>query len=84
MHLNDDSDKSTIFDYSSINDSENSKNCESTPSSNVQGNEAEICESGLKCKFVSKIDITLPRWVLIENEISLLWKGYHQFVTRKM
>ena len=59
MHLNDDSDKSTIFDYSSINDSENSKNCESTP--NVQGNEAEICESGLKCKFVSKIDITLPR-----------------------
>ena len=61
MHLNDDSDKSTIFDYSSINDSENSKSCESTPSSNVQGNEAEICESGLKCKFVSKIDITLPR-----------------------
>ena len=61
IHLNDDSDTSTIFVDSSINDSENSKNCETTPSLNVQGNELEICDSQLKGKFVSKIDITLSR-----------------------
>ena len=46
--MNDDSDTNTIFDDSSINDAENSKSCETTPSSNVQGNEAEICDSGVK------------------------------------
>ena len=61
IHLNDDSDTSTIFVDSSINDSENSKNCETTRSLNVQGNEPEICDSRLKGKFVSKIDITLSR-----------------------
>ena len=61
IHLNDDSDTNTIFDDSSINDAENSKSCETTPSSNVQGNEAEICDSGLKGKLVSKIVINLSR-----------------------
>ena len=61
IHLNDDSDTNTIFEDSSINDSENSKSCETTPSSNVQVNEAEICDSGLKDKFVSKIVINLSR-----------------------
>ena len=61
IHLNDDSDTNTIFEDSSINDSENSKSCETTPSSNVQGNEAEICEGRLKDKFVSKIVINLSR-----------------------
>ena len=42
VHLNDVSDTNTIFDDSSINDSENSKSCETTPSSNVQSSKTEI------------------------------------------
>ena len=73
-HLNDVSDANTLFDDSSISDSENSKCCEGTPSSNVQGNEAEMCDSRLKGKFVSKSVINLPKRDLTETEISLLSK----------
>ena len=44
IHLNDVSDTNTIFDDCSISDSENFKSCEGTPSSNAQGNEAEMCD----------------------------------------
>ena len=64
-----------MFDDSSISDSENSKNCEGTPFSNVQGNEAEMCDGRLKGKFVSKNVINLSKRNLSENEISLLSKG---------
>ena len=38
IHLNDCSNTNTIFDDFSINESENSKSCETIPSSNMQGN----------------------------------------------
>ena len=52
IHLDDVSDTNTIFDDSSISDSENSKSHEGTPFSNVQGNKAEMCDDRLKGKFV--------------------------------
>ena len=64
-----------MFDDSSISDSENSKSCEGTPLSNVQDNEEEICDGGLKGKFVSENVINLSKRDLSENEISLLSKG---------
>ena len=73
--MNDVSDTNTIFDDCSISDSENFKSCEGTPSSNVQGNEAEMCDGWLKVKFVSKNVINLSKWNLTENEIALLSKG---------
>ena len=73
--MNDVSDTKTMFDDSSISDSENSKSCEGTPLSNVQGNEAETCDGQLKCKSVSENVINLSKWDLSENEISLLSKG---------
>ena len=39
-----------ILDHSSISDSKNSKRCETTPSSSVQGNEAEISDGLSFCK----------------------------------
>ena len=72
IHLNDVSDANTSFDDSSISDSENSKSCEGTPFSNVQGNEAEMCDGRLKGKFVSKNVINLCKGNLSENETSLL------------
>lgn len=69
IHSDDDSDTNTLIDDSSVTDSENSQNCETTPSSSVQGNEAE-----LKGKFVSKNVIDLSKQNLTENEISLLLK----------
>ena len=75
IHLNDVSDTHTTFDDSSISDSENSENCETKPSSNVQGNEAGMCDGRLKGKFVSKNVINLSKRNLTENEISLLSKG---------
>ena len=75
VHLNDVSDTKTMFDDSSISDSENSKNCEGTPFSNVQGNEVEMCDGRLKGKFVSTNVINLSKRNLSENEISLLSKG---------
>ena len=75
VHLNDVSDTKTMFDDSSISDSENSKICEGTPLSNVQDNEEEICDGGLKGKFVSENVINLSKRDLSENEISLLSKG---------
>ena len=44
IHLNDVFDTNTTFDDSSISDSEN---CETKPSSNVQSNEAEMCDGRL-------------------------------------
>ena len=73
--MNDVSDTKTMFDDSRISDSENSKNCEGTPFSNVQDNETEMCEGRLKGKFVSKNVINLSKRNLSENEISLLSKG---------
>ena len=64
-----------MFDDSSISDSENSKCCEGTPFSNMQGNEAETCDGRLKGKFVSENVINLSKRDLSENEISLLSKG---------
>ena len=75
--MNDVSDTNTIFDDSSISDSENYKRCEGTPSSNVQGNGAEICDCRLKVKFVSKNVINLAKRNLTENEISFLSKGFN-------
>ena len=75
IHLNDVSDANTTFNDSSISDSENSKSSEGTPSSNVQGNEAEMCDGRLKGEFVSKNVINLSKRNLSENEISLLSKG---------
>ena len=75
VHLNDVFDTKTMLDDSSISDSQNSKNCEGTPFSNVQGNEAEMCDGRLKGKFVSKNVINLSKRNLSENEISLLSKG---------
>ena len=69
-----------MFDNSSLTDSKNSKRCESTPSSNVQGNESEMCNGPLKGKFVSKNVINLSRQSLSENEISLLSKDLN-FIT---
>ena len=80
IHLNDVSDTNTMFDNSSLTDSKNSKRCESTPSSNVQGNESEMCNGPLKGKFVSKNVINLSRQSLSENEISLLSKDLN-FIT---
>ena len=73
--MNNVSDTNIIFDDSSISDSENSKSCEGTPSSNVQGDEADMCDGRLKGKFVSKNVINLSKRNLSENEISLLSKG---------
>ena len=64
-----------MFDDSSISDSENSKSCESTPFSNVQGNEAEMCDGQLKGKILIENVINLSKRDLSENEISLLSKG---------
>ena len=74
IHSDDDSDTNTLFDDSSVTDSENSQNCETTPSSSVQGNEAELGDDRLKGKFVSKNVIDLSKQNLTENEISLLLK----------
>ena len=82
VHLNDVSDTNTIFDDSSINDSENSKSCEGTPFTDVQGNEAEMCDGRLKVKFISKNVINLSKRNLSENEISLLSKGLNFILTR--
>ena len=57
-------------------DSENSKSCEGTPFSNVQGNEAEMCDGRLKGTFVSQNVINLSKWRLNENEISFSSKGF--------
>ena len=51
--------------------------CEGTPFSIAQGNEAEMCDSRLKGKFVSKNVIDLSKRNLSENEISLLTKGFN-------
>ena len=75
IHLNDDSDTNTKFDDSRISDSKNLENCETKPSSNVQGNEAEMCERRLKGKSVSKNVINFSKRNLTENEIYLLSKG---------
>ena len=75
IHLNDISDTNTIFDDSSIGISENSKRCEDTPLSNVQDNEAKMCDDQFKGKFVCKNVINLPKQNLTENDISLLSKG---------
>ena len=64
-----------MFDGSSISDSENSKSREAAPLSNVQGNEAEMCDGRLKGKFVGENVINLSKRDLSENEISLLSKG---------
>ena len=72
IHSNNVSDANTMFDDSSISDSENSKSCEGTPFSNVQGNEAEMCDGRLKGKFVRKNVINLCKGNLSENETSLL------------
>ena len=69
--MNDVSDANTIFDDSSISDSENSKSCEGTPFSNVHGNKVEMCDGWLKGIFVSKNVINLSKQNLSENEISL-------------
>ena len=79
IHLNDVSDTKTKFDDSSTSDSENSKSYEGTPSSNVQCNEAKMCDGRLKGKFVSMNVINLSKRNLSENEISLLSKG-HNFI----
>ena len=73
--MKDVSDTNTKFDDSSISDPENSENCETKPSSNVQSNEAEMCNDRLKGKLVSKSVINLSKRNLTENEISLLSKG---------
>ena len=75
IHLNHVSDTKTMFDGSSISDSENSKSREAAPLSNVQGNEAEMCDGRLKGKFVGENVINLSKRDLSENEISLLSKG---------
>ena len=67
IHLTDVSDANTIFDDSSISDSENSKSCEGAPSSNAQGDEADMCDGRLKGKFVSKHVINLSKRKLSEN-----------------
>ena len=61
IHLNDVSDTNTTFDDSSISDSENSENCETKPSSDVKGNEVEMCDGLLKGKFVNKNVISLSK-----------------------
>ena len=73
--MKDVSDTNTKFDDSSISDPENSENCETKPSSNVQSNEAEMCNDRLKGKLVSKSVINLSKRNLTENEISLLSRG---------
>ena len=55
------SDTNTIFDDSSISDSENSKSCEGTPFSNVQLNKAEMGGGLLKGKFLSNNIINLSK-----------------------
>ena len=77
MHLNDVCDTNTIFDDSGICDSKSSKSCKTTPLSNIQGNEAEMCGSHLKSKFVSNNVINLSMQNLTECDISLLSKGLH-------
>ena len=72
--MNDGSDTNTIFDGPSINDSENSKSCEAAPSSDVHGNEVEMCNGRLKCNFIIKKVINLSMRNITENEISLLSK----------
>ena len=84
IHLNDVSDTKTMFDDSSISDSENSKSCESTLFSNVQGNEAEMCDGLLKGKFVIENVINLSERDLSENEISLLSKHLNFIPTCNM
>ena len=61
IDLNNVSDTNIIFDDSSISDSENSKSCEGTPFSNVQDNEAEIRDGGLKGESVKKNVINLSQ-----------------------
>ena len=61
IHLNDISDTKTFFYFFNTRDSENSKSCEGTPFSNVQGNEAEMCDSRLKGTFVSQNVINLSK-----------------------
>ena len=50
-----------MFDDFSTSNSENSKSCEGTPFSNVQGNEAEMCDGRLKGTFVSQNVINLSK-----------------------
>ena len=57
----------SIFDDSSISDSENSKSCATIPSSNVHGNKAKICDDRLKGKFASENVINLSKRNLTEN-----------------
>ena len=61
IDLNNVSDTNIIFNDSSISDSENSKSCEGTPFSNVQDNEAEIRDGGLKGESVKKNVINLSQ-----------------------
>ena len=50
-----------MFDDFSTSDSENSKSCDGTPFSNVQGNEAEMCDGRLKGTFVRQNVINLSK-----------------------
>ena len=66
--MNDVSDTNTIFDDFSINDSENSKSCEGSPFTNMQGNEAGMCDSHFQGKFVSKNFVNLSKQNVSEKK----------------
>ena len=53
IQLNDISDTNNKLADSSTSDSEKSKYCQTKPSSNMLGNEAEICDDRFKSKSVS-------------------------------
>ena len=70
--MNDISDTNNKLADSSTSDSEKSKYCETKPSSNMLGNEAEICDDRFKSKCVSTHVTYLSKWNITDKE-SLEW-----------
>ena len=70
--LNDISNTNNKLDNSSTSDSENSEYCGTKPSSNMLGNEAEMCDDLFKSTFVSTHVTYLSKWNITDNE-DLKW-----------
>ena len=70
--MNDISDTNNKFDDSSTSDSKNSKYYGTKPSSNMLGNEAEMCDDRLQRKFGSTHVTYLSKWNITDNE-GLKW-----------
>ena len=75
IQLNNTSDTNNKFNDSITSDSENSKYCETKLSSNMLGNEAEMCDWRYWSKFVSTYVTDLPKWNITDN-VGLKWLNF--------